>query len=376
MTERVLEHAPFPPSGMAITIQCPGSWKLQNQYPARDDTDSAAEGVAAHWVVAQGMTGKLPDVNVIAPNGIPVTDEMLDGAELYMDAIGIDPLNNIEQRLPASDYFGSDCWGTPDTYRFKPIAEGGVLLVSDYKFGHRFVDVFENWQLMTYALLILDGQFGFDGLKEQHVRVIFKIVQPRCYDPRGPVREWSVLASDLRPYWNKIHAAITQAQSEHAVCWVGPECRDCSASAHCPSLHHAAQAVLDAARRPIPVELPPNALGYQLRSIRRAIEILEARKSGLEEVTLEKLKAGQFVPGFAVGRGQGRVRWKIPVAQIENIGKLMNVQLTESKPITPRQAVKLGLPADLINEFSETPAGKLTLVEDDGRLADQAFGGK
>jgi len=375
MTVRVLEHAPFPPSGMATTVQCPGSWKLQALYPARDDTEAAADGVAAHWVVAQGMTGKLPDVDTIAPNGVPVTDEMLDGAELYMDAVGIHADNAIEERLPASDYFGEDCWGTPDTYRFKSVPPGGVLLVADYKFGHRFVDVFENWQLMTYASLVLD-KLGIAGDQEQHIRVVFKIIQPRCYDPRGPVREWSVLATDLRAYWNKINAAISLARSEQAQCWVGKECRDCSASAHCPSLHRAAQSLLDEVSKPTPIELPPDALGYQLRKIKRAVEILEARKSGLEEVTLEKLKGGQFVPGFMVGRGQGRARWKIPVAQIDSMGQLMNMKLTEPKPVTPKQAIKLGLPADLVNEFSETPAGKLMLVEDDGKLAEQAFGGK
>lgn len=375
------QHAAFAPSSMAITIQCPGSWKLQQLYPAKDDTVEAAEGVAAHWVMAQALMGKLPEVNSIAPNGVPVTDEMLDGAEMYVDAVGIDPSNVIEQTLPACEELGKDCWGTPDTYRYKPIPVpdtnivGGVIVISDYKFGHRFVDVFENWQLVTYAILIINA-LKIDALAEQHTRIVFKIVQPRCYDPRGPVREWSVLASDLRAQWNKIRSAILVAWSDSAMCHVGPECHDCTARAHCPTLHRATQAALDEVGKPTPMELPAGAMGYQLRAINHAIEILKARHSGLEEVALEQIKAGRFVPGFGLRQGTGRERWKVPTSQVESLGKTMGLKLTEPRPITPKQAVKAGLDVALVREFTETPIGKLSLIEDDGSIARNAFGNK
>ena len=45
------------------------------------------EGTAAHWVFEQMFAGVIPVVGQSAPNGIIITDEMLDGAEMFVDAV-------------------------------------------------------------------------------------------------------------------------------------------------------------------------------------------------------------------------------------------------------------------------------------------------
>ena len=362
---------------MAILIQCPGSWKMQRLHPPAPDSTEAAEGDAAHWTIAEWSAGRRPHVGQIAPNGVPVTEEMLEGAELWEDHVGTP--QHVEERLPPSELIDPDMWGTPDGWSYRPIpvpdtnVVGGVITLADYKFGHRFVDVYKNWQLLSYAKLIVDG-LKLDGLQEQHTRIVFKIVQPRSYHVEGPVREWSCMASDLRAEWNQIKSTIMLAKTDQAQCWVGPECRDCSARAFCPTLQRSTLAALDEAGRPTPMALPPPALGLELRLIGRAIERLKARESGLKEEALSKIRTGTSVPGFMTEAGKGRETWKVPVEQIEALGEVMGVAVTKKAPLTPKQAIKAGLTKELVDSFSFTPTGELKLVEDDGSFLRRTFG--
>ena len=385
MTDRIQEHAEHAPSSIARRIQCPGSWRMELAHPQDPNGVEAAEGTAAHWVKSQfgklteEQRRKWPGLGTLAPNGVPVTEEMLEGAELYWDSVG--PQQHDEEPLPPSEYMGPRNWGTPDNWSYHkvPIPDtniiGGVIEIADYKFGHRYVDVYRNWQLLNYAKLIVDA-LNLDGLQEQHTRIIFKIVQPRSYHRDGPVRQWSCMAVDIRSEWNLIKTAIMQAESENAQCFVGPECRDCSARAFCPTLQRSTLAAIDEAGRPTPMSLPPEALGLELRLINRAIDRLKARASGLEEVAMSTVKSGKLVPGFRTEQGLGRVRWKVPVAEVEALGQMMGVDLTEKKAITPKQAItKMGKTmAPVVAEYTETPPGELKLVEDDGSLVRRTFG--
>ena len=141
-------HAPVPPSGLAQIIQCPGSWKMCQAHPRDATIPEAAEGDAAHWVNTQYTAGVYPQVGSIAPNGVPVTQEMLEGAELWCDTVGTP--QHVEERLPPSEYLGPDNWGTPDAWSYHPVQIpntqiiGGRIKLSDYKFGHRYVDVYKK----------------------------------------------------------------------------------------------------------------------------------------------------------------------------------------------------------------------------------------
>ena len=44
------------------------------------------------------------------------------------------------------------------------------------------------------------------------------------------------------------------------------------------------------------------------------------------------------------------------------------------EPITPAQAVKAGLPAEMLTALAETPRGGAALVRDDGSRARTVFG--
>jgi len=75
-------------------------------------------------------------------------------------------------------------------------------------------------------------------------------------------------------------------------------------------------------------------------------------------------------------QGKGREKWNIPMAQIEAIEGAMKVKLTEKKAITPKQAIKAGLSAEVVGALTETPPGTIKLKEDDGSLLRRTFGYK
>ncbi len=353
---------------MARIVQCPGSWQLCHKYPqAKEQSEAAAEGTAAHWVASEALRGNRIALNTIAPNGVPVTWEMIDGADMYVEALGSGPYH-IEEWIPPSPDIHPDNSGTPDAWSYID----GIITIPDYKFGRGFVEVFENWQLVNYACLIID-QLGIDGRQEQFVRLKFMIIQPRSFHRDGPIRVWTCMASEIRAQRNRIRSSIVDAQKPDAPCHVGPSCGDCSARAYCGTLQRASLTAVDESTRVTPMELPPDAIGQELRTLRHAAMLLDARQSGLEEVALSTAKSGKPIPGFKLEQGQGRQRWTVPVGTIEALGAAMKIKLTEAQPITPKQAIAAGLSAEVVAKFSETPNGKLKLVQDDGTFLRRVF---
>jgi hypothetical protein len=347
-------------------------------YPERgEDAQSAAEGTAAHWAGSEILSGRLVDVGQVAPNGVVLNDEMIDAAELYSDdvfavLVGRDPASNlhVEERVDIGT-INPQCFGTPDCWYFDPVAS--TLYVWDFKFGHKFVDAFENWQLIAYAAGVLDS-LGVDGLNDQQITVALRVVQPRSYHYSGPVREWRVIASDLRPYFNRLTHAAAVALMPNPVATVNPACDNCNGRHACQALQRAALGACDLAGSSLPIDLPTDALGLELRYMKRAQAALDARISGLEESVMDKLRQGERVPFFAVAMSSGRERWSASIPEVIALGEMLGVSLAKPTAITPKQAIKAGVPADVVSAYSETPAGSPKLIVDDGDRARKVFG--
>lgn len=369
------EHAPISPSGSARLVQCSASVSLQAMFPEVADSPDAAEGIAAHWAGAEMLQGRLVDINDRAPNGMFLTQEMVEGADLYYD----DVLTTLQQHgLTLADLaveapvdiarIHPQCWGTPDARAW---AIPRTLFLWDFKFGHRTVEVFENWQLAAYAA----GCISATNLIDAEVNVVARIVQPRSFHRDGPVREWRFNGADIRAHINILSNAAHEALGPNPKARVGPECRDCRARHACPTLQRAAQGACDVAGAAEPFDLPPAALGLELRQLRRAQTLLEARLSGLEEQAQARIKSGAQVPGWRVEHGAGRERWKQPAAEVIAVGQMLGVSLAKPvEAITPKQAAKAGLLPDVVAAMSETPRGGAALVEDDGSRARAVFG--
>lgn len=368
-------HAVLAPSSAAIRVACPGSRQLEAANPETEDSLASREGTAAHWAASELVNGRLIDTGLIAPNGVMLSDEMVEAADMYAEDVFTlwNRTDTLHIETPVSiATIHPECWGTPDAWTFN--AESRTLILWDFKFGHRYVEVFENWQLIEYAAGILEMLFNSTpGIEDQYTEVAFRIVQPRCYVGGSPIREWRVRASDLRPYFNILRNAEAAAMAQTATCNVNKHCIDCRGRHACQAAQLAGYDGMALSTSNVPFDLPAAALGAELRLIDRAILHLEARRTGLAEQALALAKRGQAVPFFKVESGAGRERWAKPDAEIIVLGEMMGIALSKPKLITPKQAVKAGLDATVVKAYSETPFGELKLVPDDGTMARKVF---
>lgn len=378
-------HSVVAPSAGARRIQCSASVLMEQQFPeSEDDRQDAAEGEASHWAGAELLAGRLPDEGDRAPNGVVLTVEMLEGADLYADDVtralakyGLKPADGaIEQRVEIHAVHPL-CFGTPDFRAWVPAhvrpERRPLLKLWDYKFGHRYVEVHENVQCIEYV----SGCLGATNLPDWEVDVEITIVQPRSYHPSGPVRRWAFRGDQTRAHINRSSNAAHEALGPNPKAHVGPECRDCRARHACQTLQRAAADACDVAGTAQPFGLSTAALGVELRMLKRAEELLKARIAGLEQQALAAIRSGVSVPHWGVERSSGRREWSKPAAEVFALGAMFGLDLQKpAEPITPLQAVQRGIPEALLGTFSETKPGAVKLVPDTGSKARQIFGGE
>lgn len=363
------EHAFLPPSGAAHWRAC-AMWPTMNaRYPELEPSPKSAEGTAAHWVLAQMHAGNVPGAGTLAPNHHPVTDEMLDGAELaldYLRKLNV-PAWLVEQKVHGKRVHPTKNDGTPDFIGF----DGPIIHVPDYKFGHDPVEVFEWWQGINYAGLILE----MFGLSDLDYYVHFHIIQPRAHHREGPHRSWKVRASDLRAHLNILQMAAEKATDPaHATATAGPQCEFCPGRHACPEAQRTAYRAADLARMVTPLDLDPHAAGLELFLLKRAAQQLEARITGLEEHVKQMMKAGKPVNLWQIEAGMAREEWTVPDEQVYALGSAMGIPTFKAKPITPNQARERGIDAAVVGAMSRRPHGAFKLVPATTSTARKVFG--
>ena len=355
-------------------------------HPDTEETDAALEGTASHELaavmvrsMARAMTG-FPErdktVGQCAENGWEWDDESYDGALMYAETVREVMIRtgvfnpSIEQRV-SIDRIHPESWGTPDCALWD--SKNATLYVYDYKYGHKVVEAFENWQLIEYTTGILDELTAGNGLVDQTIKVVMTIVQPRAFHRSGPVRSWTVTASDLRGYVNQLIDVEAAALGDDPTTCTGGECSDCSARHACDTHGQAAMGALHYLGQPTPAPLDADSLAIELRMMRDAFVLIKARKSGLEAQAEGLIASGETVKGYALEAGQGRQRWTVSAEEVFGMGDLVGIELRKTAPITPKQALTAGIDASVISGYSETPSTALKLVESTKTTAHAVF---
>lgn len=371
-------HSIVAPSAAARRWQCSASTTMEARVPEPEDSQDQLDGEAAHWGLAETLKGETVGLGQIAENGVPLNEEMLEGIDLMHHDIlrelapfGLVPSQGQIEKPMALPAIHAQAWGTPD---FRIWLPGWHLLMYDFKFGRRYVPVYENPQLIEY----LSGELTWahsKGVLDTQIRVTLKIVQPRSYSNEGPVRSWTFIASDVRALINRGFNAAHEALGPNPRMRVGPECRDCRARHQCPALQAAAMHACDIAVQSQPMDLPVQAMALEYRTLKRYETLIAARASGLEEQLLALARTGKPTPGVRIEHGTGRVRWGIPDAQVIAIGQALGVDLKKpTEAVTPKQALDKGLHPATLEGITKAGRGEARLVEDDGSLARKVFG--
>lgn len=344
---------------------CPASPRLQAEFPEDEESEESREGTAAHHYVTETLLGRIVREGDTAPNGFPIDKTMVEaGFDIIRDVTDTvraarGPAAMVEERVHMSASIHALCWGTPDVYLLNFATR--TVHLWDYKYGHRYVDAFRNWQCIAYVAGVLES----NGVprEEWHLwSITVTIAQPRNYHPDGQLREWFFNGDELVRLVTELMAAAHEAVQENAPFKTGEHCRDCTGRHACPALERVAMGLADVSLRGFPVVLPPHAVGLELTILQGAIKRLKARAEGLEEQALKLNRNGVDVPFWKSEYSQGREKWSIPHAEVLALGSLYGVDLNKPGNLTPAQARKAGVDAEIVKAMSETPRGALTLV--------------
>ena len=240
----------FHASKMPRVVFCPGSHQIESRYKGVKVWE-AQEGTAAHDVGARCLNTQ---TDAVAFQGQTVQNfivdaEMVRAVALYVGTCrdvletGYTSDSGVETKHQAHEgenvlSCGVDFWAFDGTAH--------VLTVIDFKYGHGWVEEYENWQLLNYPVTIMDKALA-TGYTPKEVRL--GIVQPRANHPDGPVRWWTFNGELLRNYRNNIVQAMRDAAIEGAPTCTGTHCRYCTGVLHCDTLESALAVCMDVARR-------------------------------------------------------------------------------------------------------------------------------
>lgn len=377
-------HAPIAPSSMPQTVFCAGSVMMQMQFP-QVSTDDSRAGDAVHEIAAnvlkayQGseVGSELAYPHQILPTdyvgerdsaGTLITPEMADGAEVYTSHIlrranelGSLRSMSIEQMVQCPSIHPSACFGTPDHALW--YEKTGTLYVDDLKYGHGFVDEFENWQNLTYASGKLD-ELNISGIDDQFINLELSIIQPRYYSGE-PVRTWRLKASDLRGYVNTMQYQVQKALMPDAETRSGSQCRHCTGRRACPAARQSAYWAMEVSGQAMPKDITPGALGTELSYLQRGIKAMKYMETALLEQAESLVDDHVIVPGYARQLTKGNRRWKGSDEQVIQIGHAIGIELQEQKPISPAHAEKKGVDKVFVQAQTERPTSmKFKRVKD------------
>lgn len=371
-----MSHSILPPSGSDAWVNCP-MWVTMNKNYPQNETEASSEGNAAHWVMNEMLSERTVKLGEPTPFNINITEEMLEGFDLvrkYLNEIhATNKWIHVEKTIECSSIH-SECYGTPDLHYFnQPL---NTLYIIDYKFGHRFIDEYENWQCVIYASGLVDKYIRALGISLHEIKVVITIIQPRCYIKGDSTRTWSIgSAANLIPLWDIARISAAEALSDKPKSKTGKHCKYCPGRHTCSVLQEDAYLSADIAKQSIPVEINTSAASLELKMLESTLGLLEARIEGLKEFVSSRIKQGDRAPFHAIEHIAGKGRdWNLSTAEIIALGGLFDVDLSKLTTVTPNQAIKLGLPKDFIESNTTVKKGSSKLVETNFKNVKRIFG--
>jgi hypothetical protein len=391
-------HSPLGASGMYRWKKCPGSVRLLEQVPKSPSSVYAHEGSCAHALAEQALrqnkdadyyhylglfitpAGTVADPKTLKDpeSAIPITDDMVEAVQVYLDAIREDRAAMVHAPLSVEKQFvlgwiDETLFGTNDASLGEPF---GLLRVYDYKHGKGVVvEVEENDQLLYYAL----GAIGADNPQDyQEVEIV--IAQPRAFHQEGRVRRWRTTPAAVYQWAEEVlKPAVAATRAPDAPVKAGEWCKFCDAKAVCPAAHSAVNDALQGVFTPavVPPSLPaPDTLSREQRLA--VLRYGDMAKAWIDEVFAfeqRAAEAGDPPPGYKLVRGRSYRKWN---DDAENgLRDMLGDDAYERKLVTITAAEKLlksmGADKNAVAHLTYKPEGKLTLAsEEDPRPAVEA----
>jgi len=331
-------------SALPRILACLGS----TQFPPlsrEQQTDSAREGDAAHWVVECYLRAPQDPIADTAPNGVPIDDDMLAHAQAYADLI---PTFGVYTEWSCDWYATRDIEIAVRADAVWYDEPSNTLHVRDYKYGYRIVNPEGNSQLLAGAIGALRKLAAAGRTFIPDTIIDMGIYQPRPYHPDGPARHWRVTLQQIVALHDAMVAELAKLPADTLA--TGDHCEHCPAAVMgtCPAYLLAVNNAVDVATRGSSIELPLPAIGRDLIVLERAAAMLKQRLDFAKDIAKRALTADvAALPGWALEPQHSNKAWTI---EPEALQALTNADIyAPRKLVTPAEALRRGIPEDVVS---------------------------
>ena len=288
------------PSASSRWIACPASIRLSEGIPYEPSGEAAQIGTAIHALSESCYKVGTKPFEYIGSvvEGIKITEEMADFAQLHLDQIAsVDDETggnvHIEQYLTAYDEKNVKCGGTADVIAWN----ANKLIVADLKTGRGYVDE-DSEQMKIYAIGAMNkSRKMFDEIE-------LRIVQPH----HGDVRVHKMTGDELT-YWysNTLVPAIDAViAGDSAPNPTDKGCQWCPAKTVCPAQ---SQAVEFVSKSPAVNELTEDQLSVLLTKF----DMVEDYIKKVREHAIKRMSDGSVLTGFQLVPKRATRSWIDPV---------------------------------------------------------------
>lgn len=236
-------HAKYAASNSKQWLACPGSIKLSEQAPKKDDTKASEEGTRAHELMEFALNAGTRDVVSFFENDdekYPLEmrehiQEFVTFVRNEMKKIGPHAELLVEERVHLDGVITDgiseepEAFGTVDVAIIEPY---GMLHIIDLKYGTGYVDHIDNPQMIYYGLgLAHKLRYDIEGLKTT-------IYQPRAYAPGSDkaARTATYNMNAVREWRCKFYEGIKKCEEDEPELNAGDHCFFCPAKIICPEI--------------------------------------------------------------------------------------------------------------------------------------------
>ena len=374
-------HAVWSASSTASNWTCAGRMAMVSIAPDGKSSIYAAEGTAAHEISEKALRGDkdcskfLGEVYTIDGFDVEITEELTNSAQRYVDYVVAQSSTDgcvlfIEERHSLAQLDPPfDAGGTCDAIIIKPKLR--EIEVVDLKNGRGIVEVNNNKQTRTYALLALLN--APKELVDQIDQVKVTIVQPRASHKDGRIRSETFHLAELIEWtaelmqamgrskkaldaFNMINGSRTLFDEWAAAALTPGNCTFCPAQGMCPALRSKALAITPEVAKTwfedITLETVPmisntvSALSpEELSHILDGIDMLEDWAKAVRATAHSLAESGVTIPGYKLVDKISNRKWAADdekiVADLKSVIKLTEDQIFSRKLLSPAQIEKI-----------------------------------
>lgn len=348
-------------SSLPRIMVCNGSLSLNT--PPQEDSDVAKEGTAFHELVESIHKGLL--VSETAKNGVIFDGDMYHYANKVLPLIPLDAQCETEIEFPVVE--GIKVKGHLD-YCWEEDG-GDTLVVMDIKYGHRIVEIKDNWQLISYGIGELVKR------QRQYNKIILRVIQPRPHHWNGFVRDEVLTTEKMFEYYQFMQETL-QVYKEGIIRFnTSDKCRYCPAlQQECPAINKAFFNAVDVSLNDkVQDNLTDDEISNMLKLYDRVKDIFKVKIDAIQDLAKKRLKEGASIKGYSLQPTFSNRKW-VGSLDAEAFKIMSTFDLREKTLMSPAQAEKKGVPKELVASFTETVQTGFKLAEvDETLLANKLF---